>query len=68
MRRRQAFEMLVDGASDEVVPLTVESFGRLGKEEARFLNDRGDVAAEDGCVCKAALTWIVHQELSCALF
>ena len=49
------------------MPLAVESFGRLGKEAARFLNDLGDVAAADGCASKEAFVRTVRQELSCAL-
>ena len=49
------------------MPLAVESFGWLGKEAARFLNDFGDVAPADGCASKDAFIRIVRQELSCAL-
>jgi hypothetical protein len=66
-RKRQAFERFGDGAGYEFVPLAVESFGRLGKDAARFLNDLGDVAAADGCASKEAFVRTVRQELSCAL-
>ena len=46
------------------MPLDVESFGRLGKEAARFLND---LAAADGCASKDTFVRIVRQDLSCAL-
>ena len=62
----ERFERLSDVAGYEFVPLAVESFGRLGKEAARLLNDLGDVAA-DGCASKDTFVRIVRQELSCAL-
>ena len=49
------------------MPLAVDSFGRLGKEAARFLDDVGDVAAADSCASKDTFVRIVRQELSCAL-
>ena len=55
------------GASYQFVPLAVDSFGRLGKEAARFLDDVGDVAAADSCASKDTFVRIVRQELSCAL-
>ena len=43
------FERFGDGAGYGLVPLAVEYFGRFGKEDARFLNDLGDVTAADIC-------------------
>ena len=40
------------------VPLAVESFGQLGKEAARFLNELGNVAAADGCASTDAFVRI----------
>ena len=60
----ERFERLSDVAGYEFVPLAVESFGRLGKEAARFLDDLGDVAAADGCASKDTFVRIVLQESS----
>ena len=42
---RLRFELFGDGADYDFLPLAGESFGRLCKEAARFLPDRGEVAA-----------------------
>ena len=65
--KRRAFEIFGDGAGYEFLPLAGESFGRLGKDASRFLNDLGEVAASDGCASKSAFVRTVRQELSCAL-
>ena len=44
-----------------------KSFGKLGKDAARFLSDLDDVATSDGCTSQFALVRTVRQELSCAL-
>ena len=46
---------------------TVESFGRLGREAARFLSELGDAAAARGRVVKADFVRFAREELSCAL-
>ena len=52
-----------DGAGYEFLLLTGESFGRLGKDAARFLSDLVDVAASDGRASKIAFVRTVRQEL-----
>ena len=37
--KRRAFELFGDGAGYEFLLLAGESFGRLGKDASRFLND-----------------------------
>ena len=66
-RKHQAFERFNDSACYEFVSLAVGSFDWLGKEAACFLNNLGDVAAADGCMCKATFVRIARQELRCAL-
>jgi hypothetical protein len=45
-----------DGDAYDLVPLSVESFGRLGKPAMCLLNALADVAASSGGVCKSALS------------
>ena len=66
-RKRRTFELFYDGPGYEFLQLASESFGRLGKDASRFLNDLGEVAASDGCASKSAFMRTVRQELSCAL-
>ena len=44
-----------------------KSFGKLGKDAARFLSDLDDVAASHVCASKSAFVRTVRQELRCAL-
>ena len=64
-----AFELFGDGAAMnyEFLLLAGESFGRLGKDAARFLHDLGAVTASDGCASNSAFVRTVRQELSCTL-
>ena len=50
-----------------LLPLAVESYGRLGIQASRFLSTLGDLAASGGGVSKARFVRRVRQELSCAL-
>ena len=56
-----------DGAGYTFVPLAMESYGRLGKEAARFLGKLGDIAALEGRVTKAAFVRTAHRRISCAI-
>ena len=60
-------ERFGDGTGYELVPLPVESFGRSRKEEARFLDDLGEVATANACASKAAFVRMVRRELSFTL-
>ena len=51
----------------EFLPLAGESFGRLGRDASRILNDPGEVAASDGRASLSAFVRTVRQELSCVL-
>ena len=59
--KRCAFELFVDSAGYAFLPLAGETFGRLGKDASRFLNDLGEVAASDGCASKSAFVRTVRQ-------
>ena len=56
-----------DGAGYTFVPLAMESYGRLGKEAARFLGKLGDIAALEGRMTKAAFARTAHRRISCAI-
>ena len=56
-----------EGAGYQFVPLAMESYGRLGSEAARFLDELGHVAAESGHVSKAASVRATHRRVSCAI-
>ena len=60
--KRASGRLLRDSVTTLAINLAVESFGRLGKEAARFLNDLGDVAAADGCASREAFVRTVRQE------
>ena len=49
------------------MPLAMESYGQLGSEAARFLDELGHVAAESGHVCKVAFVRATHRRVSCAI-
>ena len=53
--------------SHTFVPLAMESYGRLGKEAARFLGKLGDIAAQEDRVTKAAFVRTAHRRISCAI-
>ena len=59
--KRRAFELFVDGSGYEFLPLAGVSFGRLGKDAARFLNDLGEVAALNGCASNSDFVRTVRQ-------
>ena len=46
--------------------MATETYGRLGVQAARYLNDVADYAARKG-VSKSAFVRMAHAELSCAL-
>ena len=54
--KRRAFGLFSDCVGYEFLPLAGESFGRLGKDAARFLIDFSDVAASDGYSSKCGTT------------
>jgi hypothetical protein len=55
------------GEAYDLVPLSVGSFGRLGKPAMALLNALADVAAFGGGVCKSALVTSALWRLSVAL-
>ena len=62
--KRRAFELFGDGVGYEFVLLAGESFGRSGKEAARFLFNLLKTAASDSCDSTSAVVKTVQQELS----
>jgi len=47
-RKRRSFEEFGEGSAYDLVPLAIESYGRLGLAASRFLSELGDIAAEGG--------------------
>lgn len=66
-KHRNFKEIAGDGAGYQFVPLAMESYGRLGREAARFLGELGHVAAENGHITKAAFVRASHRRISCAI-
>ena len=65
--KHRSFEQRVGGGGYDFVPVSIESYGRLGRETARLLSKIGDVAATRGRVPKAVFVRAAHQRISCAL-
>lgn len=66
-RKWRQFQEFGRNSPVEFKPLAGESYGRIGKEAARFIKELGDIVEASGRGSRAVYVRNVRAELSCAL-